>query len=128
MIPVPGGKAYMMPVALVMALYRRHTGEQAVDVKHASDGLDVTASRTGDRLYLHIVNTNRDRSVTTNLAIEGMTISSGRVFELAGDPEFEILETQAGAIKPVRKDLPPDNLWTFPPASVSAVELDAATA
>jgi hypothetical protein len=32
MIPVPGGKSYMMPVALVMSLYRRHTGEKAVDV------------------------------------------------------------------------------------------------
>ncbi len=78
MIPVPGGESYMMPVALVMALYRHHTGEQAVGVTKAPDGLDVTASRTGDRVFLHVVNTNRDRSVTAKLAIEGTSIRSGR--------------------------------------------------
>ncbi len=46
MIPTPGGKSYMMPVALVMALYRHHTGEQAVRVTKAPEALDVTASRT----------------------------------------------------------------------------------
>ncbi len=125
MIPTPGGKSYMMPVALVMALYRHHTGNQAVRVTKAPDGLDVTASRSGARLFLHIINTNRDRPVTTRLAVEGMTIRSGQVFQLAADPEFEVLETQAREIVPVQKDLPPDRLWTFPPASVSAVELDA---
>jgi len=128
MIPVPGGESYMMPVALVMALYRHHTGEQAVGVARTPDGLDVTASRTGDRLYLHVVNTRRDRSVTVKLAIDGMGIRSGQVVDLAAEREFEVIETQARAIKPVRKDLPADGVWTFPAASVSAVELNAATA
>jgi len=125
MIPVPGGDSYMMPVALVMALYRHHTGEQALGVTQTPDGLDVTASRTGERVFLHVVNTNRDRSVTTKLAIESMTIKSGQIFELAADPDFEVIETQAREIKPVRKDLPSNGLWTFPAASVSAVELTA---
>ena len=125
MIPTPGGKSYLMPVALVMALYRHHTGDQAVSVTKTPDGLDVTASRSNDRLYLHVVNTNRDRSVTTRLAIDGMSIRSGKVFQLAADPEFEVIETQAREIVPVQKDLPPDGLWTFPAASVSAVELNA---
>jgi alpha-L-arabinofuranosidase len=124
MIPVPGGKAYMMPVALVMCLYRHHTGEKAVGVEHVPDGLDVTASRTGDRVYLHVVNTRRDRSVTTPLSVAGMTITSGRVFELAGDPEYEVIQTEPHEIVPVEKPLPADARWTFPAASVSAVELD----
>ncbi len=128
MIPTPGGKSFMMPVALVMALYRHHAGDQAVSVAKAPEGLDVTASRRNDRLFLHVVNTNRDQSVTTRLAIDGADIRSGKVFQLAADPEFEVLETQAREIVPVQKDLPPDGLWTFPPASVSAVELDAAGA
>ncbi len=124
MIPVPGGQSYLMPVALVMALYRHHTGEQAVGVVKAPDGLDVTASRTGGRLYLHVVNTSRKKSVAARLTIEDMNVESGTVFELAADPEFEVMETQARRIIPARKDLPTDTLWTFPPASVSAVELD----
>jgi murein DD-endopeptidase MepM/ murein hydrolase activator NlpD len=32
MIPVPTGKSYMMPVAMVMSLYRRHSGREAIEV------------------------------------------------------------------------------------------------
>jgi alpha-N-arabinofuranosidase len=123
MIPVPGGKAFMMPVALVMCLYRHHTGERAVAVEHVSEALDVTASRTGDRVYLHVVNTSRDRSIATQLSVAGMKIRSGRVFEMAGDPEYEVIQTQPNEIVAVEKKLPADACWTFPAASVSAVEL-----
>jgi alpha-L-arabinofuranosidase len=124
MIPVPRGKSYMMPVAIVMSIYRHHTGNKAVDVSNAPDGLDVTASRSSDRIYLHVVNTNRERSITAKLAINGMKIRTGRIFELAANPEFEVIQTQSDRIVPVKKNLPKNDLWTFPPASVSAVELD----
>jgi alpha-L-arabinofuranosidase len=124
MIPVPGGKSYMMPVALVMSLYRHHTGNKAVDVSKAPDALDVTASRTSERVYLHVVNTKRDRSVTAQLIIAGLKIASGRIFELAGDPQYEVIQTQPNQIVPVEKTLPANARWTFPPASVSAVELN----
>ena len=127
MIPVPGGRSFMMPVALVMSLYRRHTGEQAVRVAAAPEGLDVTASRSGDRVYLHVVNTRRERCIAADMRIDGMRIRSGKVFELAADPEFEIIQTEAERIVPVQKELPPDATWSFPAASVSAVELEAAT-
>ena len=114
----------MMPVALVMSLYRRHTGAKAVDVSSAHEDLDVTASRTGDQIYLHVINTNRDKSVSTELKVDGMKIASGRIFELAAEPEFEIIQTQSNEIVPKEKKLPGNCRWTFQPASVSAVELD----
>ena len=125
-IPVPGGRAFMMPVALVMCLYRHHTGEEALSVEQAPEGLDVTASRTGDRLFLHAVNTRRQQSITATLAAPGLRLTSGRLFELAADPEFEVFETQAREIVPRERAWPASNRWTFPPASVSAVELDTA--
>ncbi|MBN1421765.1 MAG: alpha-L-arabinofuranosidase [Planctomycetes bacterium] len=124
MIPVPGGASFLMPVSLVMSLYRHHSGERTLDVRAAPSDLDVTASRTGDTVFLHVVNTNRTRSVGIRVALEGLAIAAGRVFELAADPEFEVFEGQADRIAPVRKDLPPDGSWTFPAASVSAVEID----
>ena len=124
MIPVPRGKAFMMPVALVMSLYRHHTGEKAVSVERTPGDLDVTASRTADRVYLHVVNTRRNRSVTAHLTVEGMKIVSGRVFEMAGDPEYEVIQTQPDGVVPVEKSLPVNGRWTFPSASVSALELD----
>jgi hypothetical protein len=122
-IPVPGGQAFLMPVARVMSLYRRHVGQDAVEVSSVPGGLDVTASRSGDMVYLHVVNTQRTRSVSTQLGVVGRAVQSGAVFEISGDPEVEILADNADLLAPVRQDLPEDARWTFPAASVSAVEL-----
>jgi hypothetical protein len=124
MIPVPGGRAYMMPVALVMNLYRHHTGERALDVAGCPAYLDVVASRTGNRVFLHAVNTSRTRSVPATLTVDGMEVVSGKVFELCADPEFEVMEGQSEDIAPLESDLPPHATWRFPAASVSAVELE----
>jgi alpha-N-arabinofuranosidase len=124
MIPVPDGRSYMMPVALIMSLYRHHTGEKAVKVLDTPDDLDVTASRTGDRIYLHVVNTSRKRAIASQLGVDGMRMTSGRVYMLAADPQFEVIETQPNAITPKETALPADGSWSFPAASVSAVELD----
>ncbi len=61
MIPVPGGKSFMMPVAKIMSLYRKHTGKEYLEVTGAPDGLDITASRSGNTVYVHVVNTNRSK-------------------------------------------------------------------
>ena len=75
MLPVPLGweKTFMMPVAQVISLYRPHVGIKAVNVGRSPAELDVTASRTGDRLFLHVVNTCRTRSVAARLAVGGMS-------------------------------------------------------
>lgn len=123
MISTPRGRSYMMPVARVMSLYRRHTGTKALDVTATPDGLDVTASRTKDRIFLHVVNTNRTLPVATQLKVDGMKIKSGHVFEIAAEPEFEVMENCSEVLSPIQKSLPENKQWTFPPASVSAIEL-----
>jgi hypothetical protein len=128
MIPVPRGKSYLMPVALVMSLYRHHTGERAVTVTKAPDALDVTASRTGETVFLHVVNTSRKRAIRARLDVAGRQIRSGRIFEMAADPKFEVTETQPDEIKPVEKKLAGSSEWSFPAASASAVELELAPA
>jgi alpha-L-arabinofuranosidase len=125
MIPVPGGQSFLMPVAHVMRLYRKHTGERAATVTAAPPDLDVTASRTGDRLFLHVVNTNRTRPASVRITAAGRSIGAGRVFEIAADPMFEVMDP-APALSPKRKSLAPGGNWTFPAASVSAVELELA--
>lgn len=124
MIPVPWGKSFMQPVARVMQLYRHHSGQKFVDVTKSPDGLDVTASRTGDKIFLHVINTNRKWPVQANMAVSGMQIKSGKVFEISADSEFEVMQGLANVLAPRQKELPEDGLWTFPSASVSAVELD----
>ena len=125
MIPVPSGRSYMMPVALVMSLYRHHTGEKAVQVIEAPGELDVTASRTGDRFYFHVINTHRRRDIETELNVAGMQIGPGRVFTLVADPEAEVIETKTDVVTLKEEPLPTDGRVSFPAASVSAVEAEA---
>lgn len=123
MIPVPRGDAYLTPVGRVMALYRRHTGSRAVTVERSPAGLDVVASRRGRRFFLHVVNTNRTRRVTAGVSVAGHTIASARSFEVAAPPEIEVAAHNADRIRPVTRTLEPAGRWSFPAASVSAVEL-----
>jgi alpha-L-arabinofuranosidase len=124
MIPVPGGESFLMPVAHVMKLYRRFTGTQAASVVKTPPGLDVTASRAGDRIWLHVANVNRTRPVTARIQVGGAAPRGGAVHEIAADPMLEVHERNHGALEPVTKALPASGIWTFPAASVSAVEIE----
>jgi alpha-L-arabinofuranosidase len=127
MIPVPkgSGRAYLQPVARVMQLYRHHSGTHAIKVSGIPDGLDVVASRRDDTVFLHVANTQRAKSVTAALQILGSTIRQGRVFEIAEDSTVELSYlNSAEVMKTMEKSISADGVWEFPPASVSAVELD----
>ncbi|KKL61752.1 hypothetical protein LCGC14_2192170 [marine sediment metagenome] len=123
MIQSPGRVSYMMPVAHVMALFGRHVGRKAVGVAALPGNLDVTASRTGRRVFLHVVNTSRTRSVRAKLRVAGMTLAGGTSWQIAEDPWREIHETCPDLFQPVRRELPATGRVTFPAASVTAVVL-----
>jgi len=126
MIPVPDGRPYLMPVAKVMALYRRYSGRQFLQTTSASDLLDVTGSRTGDTFYLHIVNTSRTRSVPVEFRIDGMKIISAKVHEISEDPMYEIIRAENDRLQPREKVVGADATYSVSPSSVTAVELIAA--
>lgn len=125
MIPTPKGhfEAYMMPVAKMMSLYRHHSGEMEVSVTSAPKPLDVTASRTGEQLFLHVVNTSMSEALRVELRIEGMSILSGCAFEVVDDPMQEIDQHAPDLFLPREFALPLDATWLFPAASVTVIEL-----
>ncbi|HPP75541.1 MAG TPA: alpha-L-arabinofuranosidase C-terminal domain-containing protein [Armatimonadota bacterium] len=123
MIPTPVGKTYLMPVARIMQLYRKHIGKNFLDVTESPEGLDVTASRTGNKIYLHVANTSMSKSCTVKLNIPGLKITSGKVFEIVEEPFKAISEYEPDLFTNKEHDLPADSTWTFPAGSVAAVEL-----
>jgi hypothetical protein len=123
MIHVPSAESFMMPVAKVMSLYRRYSGKEYLEVSGVPDGLDITASRTGNTFYLHVVNTNRVTPVKTMLKVNKMAIKSCRAFELITDPEFEIIRAANDPLIPKERPLSINEPILFPAASVTAVEL-----
>lgn len=123
MIPTPGGKSWIMPVGKVAALYRKHTGKQSVKVTGTMPELDVAASRTDDRFFLHVVNTHRTQAQSCRFAIEGFAIQSGKAFEIAADPMAEITSFEDDPMKVREKPVNLAEPHVFPAASVTALEL-----
>ncbi|MBN1185411.1 MAG: hypothetical protein JXB49_24210 [Bacteroidales bacterium] len=123
-IPTPSGQSFMMPVAMIMSLYRKHVGQKSINVYTDTEDLDITASRTGDRIYLHVININRTEPVSTELTIQGKKVKSGKVFCIALDPAHEIYQYEPDHTSPKESSISKNNKLTFPAASVSAVELE----
>jgi alpha-N-arabinofuranosidase len=128
MIPVPGGRSYMMPVARVMALFRKHVGQQFLAVENVPDDLDVTASRTGDTLYLHVVNTNRTASRSMTVMLGGAAVGEATAWTIAADPTHEVMAAEDDALRAKERAVAAGQAIEFPPASVSAVEVRVALA
>jgi alpha-L-arabinofuranosidase len=126
MIPVPSGKAFLMPVAKVMALYRKYSGQHFIKTTTTPDQLDITASRTGNTVYLHVVNTSRAKAVSSRIDVAGMNIRSATAYELSADPEFEMLDSARDPLIPKERILSLNEPAVFPAASVTAVKIDVA--
>ena len=122
-IPTPSGRSYLLPVGHVMRLFRRHSGQHAVATLQAPDGLDITASRTQDRLFLHVVNTRRDQAISAPIEAAGRKVKGGRCFEIAADPRVEVLQSDPDVLR-VEEKAVDGATWTFPAASVSALEIE----
>ncbi len=123
MLPTPRGKAYIMPVGKVAALYRKHTGTHFVRCESGAADLDVTASRTGDTIFVHVVNTHRTRAQSCRLAVTGLPIRSAKVFQIAVDAQLEITSAQDDPMTVTTMDIDVARALSIPAASVSAIEL-----
>jgi alpha-L-arabinofuranosidase len=128
MTPVPAGKSYLLPAGSVMRLFKRHNGAHSVAVKSCPADLDVAASRTNDRYFLHVANLSYRSPVQTSLVVDGVTLSGGRVFSIApgnlreyvDQDRPDVFAAEEHQIAPA-----PGFAWTFPAGSVTAVELQA---
>jgi alpha-L-arabinofuranosidase len=123
-VPAPRGASYLMPVGSIMRLFKRVNGTHGVDVRRAPSGLDIAASRSGNKVFLHVANVEYKRPVEAEFGVAGMRIVGGRVYEIA-PPELRMYvnQDQADVFRP-REQVLRDGSWRFPPGSVSAVELE----
>jgi alpha-L-arabinofuranosidase len=127
MLQTPRGVSYLMPAGSIARLFKKHNGTQGVDVKAAPVNLDIAASRSNEKLYLHVANLEYKRAVEATFAVPGMSVAGGRVHEIAPeDLRQYVNQDQPDVFKPREAVLPsgPDPTWRFPAGSVSVVELD----
>ncbi len=126
MIPTPihTGECYLMPVAAVMALYGRHQGKQALDV--ACDGaVDVVASRTGNKIYLHLANTDMNAPQQLKLDLGGAKVASVVMEAINARPEDEITPVNLDVFKTTTSTVEGES-FVLAPAAVAAVEITLA--
>jgi hypothetical protein len=128
---VPAGVSYLLPAGAVMRLFKVHNGTHGIAVKSCPANLDVAASRSGDKLFLHVANRNYSGAIETTFAAVGRKIESGRVFEISPEnPRQEISPLNPDVFEPREHAMASaDTLkWRFPARSVSAVELSLSAA
>ena len=117
-------RTFLMPVARIMRQYRRYLGTQAVAVTNAPQAVDAVASRTGDTLYLNLVNTRRDRPATFDLVVRGCSVTAGEGTLLVDDPTTEVSSWNCDRVMQDRKvTLAPGKPIELPSAGVLSLAL-----
>lgn len=127
MMPVPRGKSYLLPVGSIARLYRKHCGRQGVAAASTTSDLDIAATRTGEKIYLHVANRRYAGAIEASFAVRDRGVIGGKVFEIApADLRSYVNQDQRDTFTPREKVLEggPAFKWRFPAGSVSVVELD----
>lgn len=128
---VPGGVSYLLPAGAVARLFKRHNGTHGIAVKSSPTELDIAASRTANKVYLHVANTCYNRPMVAFFAVKDMIVTSGRVLEIAPEnPRQEVSPLNPDVFKPVERALTTTDSFSyrFPARSVCVVELDCKAA
>lgn len=119
--PVPLFDPYLMPVGAVMKLFGANQGKHAVDV--TCDGaLDVVASKTGNKYYLHVANTDRNAAQVLKLDLGNLKIKSATMYYIAAAPETEIGPFNTDCFDSKQMKIEGDTA-VLPAAAVAAIEI-----
>lgn len=111
--------AYLHPVGTIMMLFSQHMGEYAVKAS-APEKVDISASRTGNKLFLHLANLDTKNAVKLELpAAENQQI---KVWEISAELDTEVNEGYTDVFEP-REIALDSNIYTIPAAGVAAVEI-----
>jgi len=117
--PVPYyGKPYLQPVGAVMALFGKYQGTHALDCTY-SGSIDAVASRTGNKIYLHVANTDM-------YAAQELRLNVGQKAQLHlihADLATEITQSNPDVFEPETRIIDPA-CFTLPAAAVAAIEIE----
>lgn len=121
MIPAPVpyyGKPYLQPVGAVMSLFGKYQGQFALDCSYTGS-IDAVASQTGNKIYLHIANT--DMKTSQHICLN--TGKKAAMHFIAADPMTEITPDCTDVFAVQHMEVDPGNIC-LPAAAVAAVEIE----
>ena len=111
---------YLQPIGSIMGLFSQHMGEYAVEAS-APDKVDISASKSGDKLFLHLVNLDSANAQTLELPADAA--SKIKVWEISAGLDTEVNEGCREIFEPREFELK-SNVYTMPARSVAAVEIN----
>ena len=88
-------------------------------MKSAPAGLDIAASRAGNKVFLHVANLEYRKTVEATFAVEGLAVKGGRVFQIApGNLREAVSQDQPNVF--AEKEAALTGTWRFPAGAVAA--------
>jgi hypothetical protein len=127
LMQTPKGVSYLTPAGSVMRLFGKYNGRQGVAVASAPSNLDIAASRTDGKVFLHVANTSYEGSTLASLAVQGMPVRAVKIRQIAPpNPREAVTQDDPNIFQPKETSIPggPSVEWRFPARSVSVLELD----
>ena len=123
MIPTPItiGEPYLQPVGAVMSLFGHHQGKQAVDISY-NGSVDAVASKTDNKIFIHIANTDMNSAQTLDLDLGGASTTDATMYYIAAKPETEITLVNTNCFAVQEKKIEGSSV-ILPPAAVAAIEI-----
>jgi alpha-L-arabinofuranosidase len=127
MLGSPREQPYLLPVGHVMRLFKMYGGDSGIASFTDGTTLDIAASRRGDTLYLHVVNTDLESAATAEITVTGAIPRSAYAHEIAPEHVSTAIDTTALDVFDVTKRSVPVGAdpirWSFPKASVTSLEI-----
>ena len=127
MLGSPRQSVFLMPVATIMKIFNRYSGDQGIRVPSQLGSLDLSASRNASTVFLHVVNCGPGSAETAAIKVAGAPNGSVTIREIApGDLGAYVDHDRTDTFEPVtRTGEIRDGVfsWQFPAASVSVVEI-----
>lgn len=121
MLPTPiwtTARPYFLPAGTIMKLFSSHLGKDSIQVT-APDGIDASASRSEDHIFLHLVNLNRTMARKIEFSIPGFSSTPAQILEISPNPEDEICDMCPDIFEP--HIVQPSTSYTLPAAAVAVL-------
>ncbi len=124
MLGSPREQPYLLPVGHVMRLFRKYSGTNGVAATSDSTSIEVSASRKGNVLFVHVVNTSLDDDARLDLDLAGATVGKVRSHRIGPGLDVGIDSTALDVFAVHHRDEAGVSALHVPKASVLVYELE----